>query len=194
MVSRMKKVFAFIGTSLIVAALGVSVRSHFLEKTTASHYTTSPNDAAAAAGTSDPGDQPCHLEFLPIERVQQVGQSFTIVAVVRPTEGEGCEIAVEAYASAFKVEPKQFSRSEARGPRARKLHFNVLPKEPGKQELSFGNASETYTFEIEVRQYPFVPAKISFWFPMLGGVFGGMLTIPWWLERVRKKKPLNDGI
>jgi hypothetical protein len=155
-----------------------------------------PLDSELIANAPPPGvptEFTCRVQFPQIEKIQRLNHSLTIVASVAGFRELPCRTKLEVSASAFKVEPKSVDVKMDRNPPGAKLvFFSVLPQEVGEQQLIFQRSDGHDIYTIEVQQYPGIPPGVSQWFPLVTTLFGGILTIPWWLERIERRKRRDD--
>jgi hypothetical protein len=137
---------------------------------------------------------PCNLAIDPIKRILLFKKSF-VLTVRLETFGKAkmCSSKVTILAPAFGVRPEEQEQQLDSQTTTSPMLFNLLPNEVGDQEIvvtSFQQRSEVLHFV--VYRYPFIPPSISLWFPAIGTLFGGMITIPWWLDRWSKKRNQKD--
>jgi hypothetical protein len=143
----------------------------------------------------------CVVDIQPLERKLRLHHSFVLEASVSNHSFEPCEASVTASATAFDVKPEvqQIAiGSSKENPKL--LYFSVLPNHPGEQsliikaEIKYGIlgrssvVSKTQFLHFNVYEYPYIPPAASAWFPSLASLFGGLLTIPYWIERRQKKQ------
>jgi hypothetical protein len=136
----------------------------------------------------------CAATLQKIDRKVELDRSFNMIVDVSldPSAAE-CEATLEVSAAAFDVKPdsvdcKLFKDSTQH---TQRVYFNLLPKKAGTQQVVFtyrdDGGGESTTMEFTVYEYSHVPPSLSFWFPKIDYLFGGMLTVPWWYELFRKR-------
>jgi hypothetical protein len=128
--------------------------------------------------------RPCNVNFDPIPERLNVGHAININARVSlPNDAEQCQSELEFYAAAFTVEPKdRVTVKLTKGKPSQDVLFNILPTEEGKQAIVYGADRSPNGATPTVYQYAYISPALSVWFPALGTLFGGMLTVPWWLR------------
>jgi hypothetical protein len=140
----------------------------------------------------------CTVTLEDVDRAVMLNRSFNMLVDVRlGSSAFACRSRVELSAAAFDVKPEfvECNLSKASAQQTQQVYFNVLPKEAGTQQVVFTHSGDgggaSRTMEFTVYEYPYVPPDVSFWFPRIGTLFGGMLTIPWWIELFRKRSKVT---
>jgi hypothetical protein len=150
-----------------------------------------PDEAHQLSSKRRPDAPPrCSTSVRGSDRKVRVNQSFVItVDVVVPTHKNECEIEVAIETSAFKVTPEhQEIQLSPNDPRSRDVSFSVLPEHAGTQSLIIHRGTVDEVQYFTVYDLPFIPPQISFWFPTIVSVAGGLFTVTWWLDGLEKRR------
>ena len=130
----------------------------------------------------------CGISLPDFDHRLRLGQSFALPVVATKDDRDPyCRVAIRIDAPAFgDTQPLRTELSNPEG----KYSFILLPKEPGKQliKIVHGDGDDWIAQNVVVYKYPGIPPDISLWFPGANVILGGMLSIPWWLDRLGKKK------
>jgi hypothetical protein len=136
----------------------------------------------------------CTVMLEDVDRAVTLNRSFNMLVDVRlDPSAFACRSRVQLSAAAFDVKPESVECNLSKGTaqQTERVYFNVLPKEAGTQQVVFTHSGDgggaSRTMEFTVYEYPHVPPDVSFWFPRIDMLFGGMLTVPWWIELFRKR-------
>jgi len=136
----------------------------------------------------------CAVTLRNVNRKVMLGRSFNMLADVSlEPSASTCRTELQLSAAAFDVKPESIDceLSKDSSHRTRLVYFNILPKEAGTQQVVFtasgDDGSESRTMEFIVYEYPHVNPAFSFWFPTGSCLFGGMLSLPWWIEFFRNR-------
>jgi hypothetical protein len=152
-----------------------------------------PDSARRSDASSAFHVPPCDVSLIPIQnRKPLVKHSFNIEIELTNSHFEKCQCRLTVDGAAFTIKPEDETVELVANSPPRSVRFSVLPAEPGEQTINirYGLAGEVSETELNfiVYQYPFIPPSVSLWFPILGFLFGSMLTVPWWIERRAKRK------
>jgi hypothetical protein len=135
----------------------------------------------------------CLIEFHDTDRRVRLHHSFLLKATARNFTSGECPMQITVSATAFDVKPEtKLIRIQPLS--KQDVYFSVLPNQPGEQSIITSSNitgmlfGEEHTWFFNVYEYPFIPPNISVWFPILGTLSGGLLTIPWWIEWLTKRK------
>jgi hypothetical protein len=135
-------------------------------------------------GNIIPGPKHCEVKFDPVPDRFDVKHAINLVAMATlPPDSEECKSRLVFYATGFSVLPKdEVAVTLSKEKRTQEVVFNIMPKEVGKQAIVYGTDDKPQKSTPLIFQYPWINPALSIWFPVLGTLFGGMLTIPWWLR------------
>lgn len=136
----------------------------------------------------------CDVRLEEIDRGVKLDRSFDLIADVSlDPPAVGCKTSLQLSAAAFDVKPDSVDCTlfKDSAQHTQRVYFNLLPRAPGNQQVVFthrgdGGGAST-TMEFTVYEYSHVPPALSFWFPKINMLLGGMLTIPWWIDLFRKR-------
>jgi hypothetical protein len=140
------------------------------------------------------GSHYCAVAFDAIPAKVSLNRAFNVsVAVSLPDKVDRCTSKIVLLGTAFSIEPTAMKEvSLDQHAPTRTVIFNLLPSKPGKQLLVYGYDETSKQTETTVYEYPFISPDFSLWFPILGTLFGGTLTIPWWLKLLGIPKPKDE--
>jgi hypothetical protein len=196
---HMERKLAYWGAFLLLAGLicfaygkwnGLSVTNSYVTPDRYQIYDSCPSCSTSAP--PPPLVPLCQVKLLNMDRHVRVHQSFNlIVEAILGGKDTACESTLQVLATAFDVEPHA-AKVVLKNDQIRRVYFNFLPKEAGSQQIVVINTTKDgdgteIVRQVSVYEYPFIPPGISFWFSTIATVFGGILTIPWWLERLHRK-------
>ena len=135
------------------------------------------------------GIPPCSWDASPPERVVAENKSQAIVIeVASPTDSE-CESTISLRAPGFDISPYNAEQKIAlEAGKEGSLSWILNPRKTGTYEIAVSDILNTKIFGITVTNVfglNAMQAKIA---SFGGTLFGPMLTVPWWWDRLRKKK------
>ena len=125
------------------------------------------------------------------DRKVRLNRSFALNAKIWKNESDIlCKVNIRVSAPAFDVKPDEtnIELPDASGKTARNFAFNLMPQQAGPQVIIVEHGEDENQFGYSVYDYPLVPPEITFFFPIVSTVLGGMLTVPWWIEFFGKKR------
>jgi hypothetical protein len=130
------------------------------------------------------GPKHCEVKFDPVPDRFDVKHAINLTAMASlPPDSEECKSRLVFYATGFSVLPKdEVVVTLNKEKRTQEVVFNIMPKEVGKQAIVYGTEDKPQKSTPLIFQYPWINPALSIWFPVLGTLFGGILTIPWWLR------------
>jgi hypothetical protein len=136
-------------------------------------------------------------EVLPDRRVLILGDSMNLAITVfndpaesltdKPARDESCKVTVEVDAAAFHVAPQKREIEIPPG-QLTKTYFNVSPKNVGTQVITVSAGGDFNSVGITVKDQHFMNRWQSSVLSIVSAVGGPMLTIPWWIEFIQKRK------
>ena len=137
-----------------------------------------------AASHLGPGQDPCEVNFDAVPDRFHVKYSVNLkAAATLPKDKDECESKLVFYGTAFVVLPKErVTVKLTKTQPSQEVVFNIMPKEAGKQAIVYGTEDKPKGATPLVFQYSWINPALSIWFPVLASLFGGMLTVPWWLR------------
>lgn len=145
------------------------------------------NNETKSHGIID-GPPPCNWEIKDPEPVMSENKTQAILINTSNLLDENCETLLYLRAPNFDISPnKEEQKIVLESTSSGSISWIITPKKTGSYELSITDNLNTKIYGINVKNMfglTAVQAKIA---STLGTVFGPMLTIPWWWDRLRKK-------
>jgi hypothetical protein len=101
-----------------------------------------------------------------------------------------CRVNIRVSAPAFAVKPEEtnIELPDPSGKTARTFAFNLMPQQAGPQVIIVEHGEDEDQFGYSVYDYPLVSPEVTFFFPIVSTVLGSLLSIPWWIEFVERKR------
>ncbi len=132
---------------------------------------------------------PCTLEEVAVPRVMSVRESHPLVVNVVREEGPPCESTVEVSATNFEFSPGELHRTiMLDAGRFRDTATWVMsPKQTGEYTIVVNTGADVQTFGVVVTNVLGFRAKPAQIITYVGSVLGPMLTVPWWLDRIKSR-------
>ncbi|GEM_PF-2357168 len=133
---------------------------------------------------------PCSWSAQSPDRVMAENKSQAVVIQVKNPQKEKCESAVSLRAPEFDMSPvKEEQKINLSGNSKGALSWIITPHNTGTYKISLSDVTDTRIFGITVTNvfgFSAIQAKIA---SIFGTIFGPMLTLPWWWDRLRNRKP-----
>lgn len=140
-------------------------------------------------GSIGEGPLPCAWEVKPPERIISEDKSQAVVLSIMNQSDTECESIVSLRAPGFDYSPvKEEQRIMLKEKAKGSLSWILTPRKTGTYEIAVSDILNTRIFGITVTNtlgLSTVQAKVA---SVLGTLFGPMLTVPWWWEKLRKNK------
>jgi hypothetical protein len=136
----------------------------------------------------------CKVDLEEFDHALTLHESVNLIADVSlPPSVRHCESEVTVEAAAFDTKPDKIEcELNEKSNETQKIYFSILPNAAGSQTIVFTNSMEggrrSRIMDVTVSEYPHVPPSVSRWFPPLQAVFGGMITIPYWIQLIAGRK------
>ncbi len=146
-------------------------------------------------GAIGDGPLPCSWSVETPERVLAEDKSEAIVIQTTNPTDSTCESTLSLRAPSFEKSPakdEQIITLPAKGKGS--LSWIITPNKPGTFDISVSDILNTKVFGVTVTNIfglSSIQAKLA---SIFGGIFGPMLTVPWWWDRWRRKKQNQDNI
>lgn len=143
-------------------------------------------------GSISEGPLPCIWEVKEPEKVVSEDRSQAILVTTTNELDVPCETVLSLRAPGFDMSPqKEEQKILLAASSSGSLSWILTPRKTGTFEIALSDVLNTKIFGITVKNMfglNVFQAKIA---SIFGGLFGPMLTVPWWFEKFwqRKKKP-----
>jgi len=174
---------------LLLIPLGF-VLLYILPENGPTQHLSPPDISLAGPATNNPiPDCPVRIDRS-VSRDLIKNESFTITMHVGRSDITQCENQVSVYAPGFDVKPEsqKVSLPDKNLKKERDLTFTLLPKQAGSQIITVAYNGGEDKLGFTVDELGYVPPWLSAWGGPITSLLGGMLTIPWWIERWDKKR------
>ncbi|MBI4067622.1 hypothetical protein HY407_04515 [Candidatus Gottesmanbacteria bacterium] len=140
-------------------------------------------------GSVGEGPLPCAWEVKDPERVMSEEKSQALVVKVSNKYDEDCQSILTLSAPGFDLSPNKDEQTIALRKKGKgSLSWIITPRKSGTFEIAISDILNTKIFGITVTNVfglNAMQAKIA---SIFGGLFGPMLTVPWWWDRLRRKQ------
>lgn len=180
----MKKFVAVIGLSILVLSLGI-VKVLNLGKSKALVL----NDEKTSYGTIVSDIPPCTWDIEDPEPVMAENKTQAIVINLSSSKESECETLLTVRAPGFDTSPSKESQTvNLPADKKGSISWILSPRKTGVYDIAVTDDINTKIYGVTVNNIfglSVIQAKIASFF---GTLFGPMLTVPWWWDRLRKKK------
>lgn len=132
----------------------------------------------------------CSWEATLPERVMAENKTQAVTINTKNETDTTCETSLFLRAPGFDISPaKDEQNISLETGKSGSISWIITPRKVGSYEIALTDNLNTKVFGVSVNNmfgFTAVQAKIL---SSLGTLFGPMLTIPWWWERLRRRKP-----
>lgn len=123
------------------------------------------------------------------QRVMSENSSQAIIVRTSNTAKKICEAYLSLRAPGFEVDPSKDEqkitlKSDSKG----SVSWIISPHKTGNYDIALSDILNTKTFGISVTNMFGLNAFQAKIFSLIGSIFGPMFTIPWWWDRLKKRK------
>jgi hypothetical protein len=131
----------------------------------------------------------CNWEVTPPERVLSENKSQAIVIKTSNSEEtKECQSIVSLQAPGFDASPAKDEQKITLPPKSKgSVSWILTPRKTGVFQVSVSDVFNTKIFGITVTTLFGLSAFQAKIFSILGTIFGPMLTVPWWWEKLRSR-------
>ncbi len=136
---------------------------------------------------------PCSWEVKPPERVMAEDKSQAIVIQTTNSEKKQCESFLTLRAPGFELSPpkeEQAIKLPAKGKGS--LSWILTPHRAGTFEIAVSDIINTKVLGITVTNIFGLTAIQAKFSSILFSLFGPMLTVPWWWDKLRQRKQKQE--
>jgi hypothetical protein len=185
MTGNMKnKLILLAGIIVLIASL--SVRFYLQQQT---QLATSRDQKKNGFGMISSEFLPCKWETIAPERIMKENTSQSIVVKVTGLDGEQCESLISLRAPGFETRPNKEEQTIKLPPNTNgSLAWIITPHKSGTYEISSSDMIDTRIFGITVTNVLGLNATQAQIVSILGTIFGPMMTVPWWFDRLRERR------
>lgn len=141
------------------------------------------------------GPPPCSWEVSQPDRVISENKSQAILIKAKNSAEKNCETIVSLHAPGFDLSPyKDEQKINLATSGKGSLSWILTPRKSGTFEIAVSDLIDTKIFGITVTDMFGLTANQAKVFSIIGSLFGPMFTIPWWLDKWRRRKNNLDLI
>jgi hypothetical protein len=182
----MKKLFAILG----ILCLFVSINLAYNLKQGASRATALNDKKVIFAAVDENTPPSCTWDVTLDENVLSEDKSKAIVIKATNKAEKECQSIISLHAPGFDISPSKEEQNVKLPTQAKgSLSWIITPRRTGTYELAISDIINTKVFGITVTNTFGLSTFQAKTFSIIGSLFGPMLTIPWWYERIRQRKP-----
>lgn len=135
------------------------------------------------------GPPPCSWEVASPERVVSENKTQALQITTSNAGSEPCESVLYLRAPGFDITPnKEEQKISLEAGANGSISWILMPRKVGSYEIAVTDNLETKIFGITVKNLYGLNAVQAKAISFLGTIFGPMLTVPWWWDRLRKKR------
>lgn len=141
---------------------------------------------------SDDAPPFCTWEVELPERVMSEDKSQAVVMHTKNAAKKDCESYISLRAPGFDISPaKEEQKITLPAQGKGSISWIITPRKSGAYEIAVSDALNTKILGVTVTNIFGLDAIQAKLFSTVGGIFGPMMTIPWWWDRWRRK-PKQD--
>ncbi len=136
---------------------------------------------------------PCSWEVNTPEKVMSENKSQAVVVKTSNSADVGCEILLSLRAPSFDMSPTK-EEQKVTLPKGGNgtISWIISPRKTGTYEMTISDILNTKVFGITVTNMFGLSALQAQVASIAGGLFGPMLTVPWWWDRLRGRKKKEE--
>jgi hypothetical protein len=135
---------------------------------------------------------PCTWGANPPEPVIAENRSGSIVIKVESSKESECESTISLRAPGFDISPSREDQTVSLpAGKEGSISWIISPRKTGVYDLAVSDAVDTKIYGVSVKNIFGLSATQAKIGSFLGSVFGPMLTVPWWWDKLRKKKEIK---
>lgn len=177
-----------------IALFLVAILLHFSDKNGEALAIKLDDEKKSYGMIGDDVAPPCSWEATPPERVVSENKSTSVTVAVSNTMDVGCESSISLRAPNFDLSPsKEEQKISLTSGSKGSLSWIITPRKTGTFEIAVSDILNSKIFGISVTNVFGLSSMQAKLFSGLGSIFGPMLTVPWWWDRLRGKKQKQEG-
>lgn len=147
------------------------------------------DDEKKSYGIAAEGPLPCQWTASPPERVIAENKSGAILVSVSNPYDTDCESVLSLRAPGLETSPpKEEQKITIPVKKNGSLSWILLPRKTGTYQIAVSDTMNTKMFGVTVTNTFGLTALQAQIASILGTIFGPMLTVPWWWEKLWKKR------
>lgn len=181
-----KKFLALLGIFLFILATLLSLKLKNAKKKAVSL----DDKKSIFANVSEDTPPACNWNVKTPDRVMTENTSQAIIVETSNSSKKNCETYLSLRAPGFEVDPAKDEQKLNLKPNNKgSISWIISPRKTGNYDIALSDILNTKTFGISVTNMFGLNAFQAKVASIIGSLFGPMFTIPWWWDRLRKRKP-----
>lgn len=135
----------------------------------------------------------CSWEVTLPERVMAENRSQAVIVRTANSADRECQVTLAFRAPGFDVSPAKEEQKVALPAGGKgSLSWILTPRRTGAYQITVSDILNTQVMGIDVNDVYGLTAMQAKLFSLAGGLFGPMLTMPWWVEKWFKRKEKRE--
>lgn len=140
-------------------------------------------------GSIGEGPLPCTWDVKEPERVMSEEKSQALVVKIINKSDEECESTLSLSSPTFDISPSKDEQTISLTKKGKgSISWIITPRKSGTFDIAISDVLNTKIFGITVTNVFGLNAFQAKVASIFGGLFGPMLTVPWWWDRLRRRK------
>lgn len=141
------------------------------------------------------GPLPCKWEAELAERVLAENRTQALIINVTNPFDEVCTSTISLRAPGFDISPtKEDQQISLEKGTEGSLSWIISPRKTGTFDIAVSDQLNTQTFGVTVKNMLGLTAPQAKVASGFGTIFGPMLTVPWWWDRLKSRKPKPENL
>ena len=141
------------------------------------------------------GPPQCAWQVKPPEKVISENKSQAIIVETKNTARTECASTISIRAPGFDTSPTDDEQEITHPVKGKgSLSWILTPRKTGTFDIAISDVLNTDIFGITVTNLFGLSTTQAKLFSIFGTLFGPMLTVPWWWDRFRQRKPTPSKI
>ncbi len=183
-----KKLLSIVGVLLLL--FSIFLGSKILQ---AEQQAAKLNDTEKSYGMIDDTIPMCNWEAQPPEKVMNEDKSQAILINTSNPTDKTCETYLSLRAPGFDISPsKEEQKITVPAQGKGSVSWVITPDKTGTFVVTISDTLNTKIFGITVTNIFGLNAFYAKILSALGGLFGPMLTVPWWWDRIKGRKQKKE--
>lgn len=137
---------------------------------------------------------PCNWEVKEPERVIAEDKSAAILVGLKNTTSEKCESTISMRAPGLEIVPmKEEQTVTLSASKSGSISWILSPRKTGEFQIAVSDSINTKIYGVTVKNIYGLSTTQAKMASLIGSIFGPMITLPWWWDRLRGKKKEKDN-
>jgi hypothetical protein len=179
-----KLIIGFIGVLVFVSSVYLYTNVQNGEK-----LASTLDNEETSYGVIDGELLPCAWDVHEPSRVMSENTSQTIIVNINDQTTEGCQAVLSLRAPSFDMSPMKEEQKITLPKNGNgSMSWIISPRKVGTFEITVSDSLNTKVYGVNVTNMFGLSAVQAQVASVAGTLFGPMLTVPWWWERLRQRK------